>query len=229
MSAGFTFVGSVFDGKSAQLATQLLVAGSVCGVGVLGAKRLASAENPLIPDSKISLRSILDLMAGFIVALGDNTMGRENRRYLPFFMCLFCFIFSMNVLGLVPGFSSATDQFQLNLGIALCLFVLYNYWGIKELGFKGYLKHFCGPIVAIAPFLFVVELISHLVRPLSLSVRLYGNMTADHLLLGTFTDLTRIVIPLPFYFLGTLVCFLQAMVFTILGMIYVRFAVSHEH
>ena len=117
--------------------------------------------------------------------------------------------------------------------MALVVFALYNYWGIKELGLKAYLHHLWGPVFAIGPMLFVIELISHCVRPVTLSLRLFGNMTGDHLALAIFSDLTQgtvaFFVPVAFYALGTIVCFIQAFVFSLLRMIYIRLAVAHEH
>jgi F-type H+-transporting ATPase subunit a len=93
----------------------------------------------------------------------------------------------------------------------------------------AYLKQFVGPLLALAPLMIIVELFSHAFRPASLAMRLYGNMFADHLLLGIFTDLTKLLIPVIFYLLGTFVSFLQALVFTLLSMVYVALAISHDH
>ena len=95
--------------------------------------------------------------------------------------------------------------------------------------FLGYLKQFTGPLLVLSPLMIVVEAFSHLFRPASLAIRLYGNMFADHLLLGIFTDLTKVVVPVVFYVLGTFVSLVQALVFTLLTMVYVGLAVSHEH
>ena len=155
-------------------------------------------------------------------------MRSENRKYLPFVGTIFIYILFSNLLGLIPGFSMPTDSILFNLGIALVVFVLYNYWGIREVGAVAYFKHLLGPIWWIAPLLLVIEIISHIVRPISLSLRLFGNMTGDHIVLAVFTDLTKYVFPVIFYGLGTFVCLMQAFVFTLLTMIYIRFAVAHD-
>ena len=107
-------------------------------------------------------------------------------------------------------------------------FVAYNFIGFKEHG-GGYLKQFIGPVMFLAPVFVILELVSHMVRPLSLGLRLFGNIFGDHLVIEIFTSLTKVGIPVAFYLLGTLVSVIQASVFTILSIIYVAMAVSHEH
>lgn len=199
----------------------------------LGLKKLKTADNPLVPDDNLSARNFSELIAEFILRLGDSTMGKHNRKHLPFVAIIFVYILFMNLMGLVPGFSGSTDGIPsgvfFNLGIALIVYVMYNYWGIKEVGFIHYLKHLLGPVWWLAPLIFSIELVSHALRPLVLSIRLGGNMMADHLVLGIFTDLTKALIPVIFYFLGAFVCFMQAFIFTILTMVYIALATEHEH
>ena len=195
----------------------------------LARTKLNRTEKKIVPDSNLSSRNLAELICVFILNLGDNVMGKENRKYLPFLATLFLYIAAVNMLGLLPGFSMPTDGFSFNLGVALVVFVLYTFWGVREVGIKNYLKHLWGPIWWVGFLLFPIELISHVVRPISLSLRLFGNMTGDHTVLMVFTDLTKFVIPVIFYGLGMFVCLMQAFVFTLLTMIYIRFAVTHEH
>jgi len=239
MSAGFNFVHAALPNVELPIATGALV---VCGLGVaavVGRRALKNSPDPLVPDEGLSVRNFFEILTGFIVWLGDSAMGKENRRYLPFVALLFFYVMCMNMIGLIPGFLMPTDQFQFNFGIALCVFVLYNYWGIRAVGFKHYIEHlFGGPallnkfLFPVAILLFLIELVSHSVRPVTLSLRLFGNMTGDHLALSIFTDLTAgtmvFFIPVLFYILGTIVCFIQAFVFTLLSMIYIRLATAHE-
>lgn len=210
------------------LASAAFVAVVLIVVAFLARNRLEQHPTPLIPDSRLTLKNLMELITVFLVRLGDNVMGHHNRKYLPFIGTVFIYLLCMNLLGLIPGLSMPTDSITINLGIALSVFVLYNFWGIREVGVVNYLKHLWGPIWWIGPLLFPVELISHVVRPLSLSLRLYGNMTGDHMVLSIFTDLTKFLVPVVFYGLGTFVCFMQAFVFTLLTMVYIRFAVAHE-
>ena len=105
------------------------------------------------------------------------------------------------MLGMVPGFLPPTGNLNTTVACSLLIFVMYNYYGIREHGF-GYIKHFLGPVIFLAPLMLIIEIISHLVRPLSLSLRLFMNITGDHMVLGVFTNLTHILIPMAFVGLG---------------------------
>ena len=220
----------------------------MCGFLALG--RLKRVADPLLPAENLSLYGTFQYIAEFLFRLGDNVMGPENRKYLPFIGTIFVYILSMNLLGLVPGFIAPTGEMAFNAGLAITVFIAYTFWGIREVGFVNYLKHMCGPAFfplvfsfswrlifdvfvflfewVIHLFIFGVEVVSHLFRPVSLSLRLYGNMTADHALLMVFTEMTKFGVPVVFYFLGIIVSFMQAFVFSMLTMIYIRLATAHE-
>ncbi len=231
MSSTFNIVAHFVEHEKVALASAGLVGTVVLASGLAARVILKKHKNPLVPDDKLSLRTIYELLADFIVWLGDSAMGKENRRYLPFGATVFLYVFSMNFLGLIPGFIMPTDEFQFNLGIALTVFVMFNYWGIREVGLLNYLKHLWGPFKGVflvfGVLLFPIELVSMCVRPVTLGLRLFGNMMGDHLALGVFTDMTKVIIPVIFLFLGTLVCFIQAFIFSLLSMIYIRLAVAH--
>ncbi|HEX9879881.1 MAG TPA: F0F1 ATP synthase subunit A, partial [Candidatus Binatia bacterium] len=176
----------------------------------------------------LSVRNVMELLVALVAGLSDGIIGREGRRFVPLFAAFFCFILVSNLSGLVPGFSPPTSNLNTTLGLGLVSFVAYNFFGFREHG-TGYLKHFMGPVLFLAPFFFVLELVSHLVRPLSLGLRLFGNIFGDHLVIEIFTSLTKVIVPVAFYLLGTLVSVIQAAVFTILSIIYVAMAVGHEH
>lgn len=232
MSSNLLFIDSIVGHEKAPFFTALFVSGLLFLVSLLALRGLKKAKEPEIPSSGLSSRTFFHAFSEMVIGLGDTAMGKENRKYLPFLASLFVFLLFLNMIGLIPGFLMPTDMFQFNMGIALAVFGLYNYWGIKEVGIVNYLKHLCGPVLFIAPMLFVIEIISHCVRPMTLSLRLFGNMTGDHLALSIFTELTNglyIPVPVIFLLLGTMVCFIQAFVFTLLTMIYIRLAVAHEH
>ena len=189
---------------------------------------LARAEDPVIPDAGLSLRNIVELVVSLIITLSDGIVGKKGRKYIPLFGSFFCFILISNLSGLLPGFSPPTSNLNTTLGLGLVSFAAYNFFGLREHG-VGYIRQFTGPVLVLAPFFIVLELVSHLVRPVSLGLRLFGNMFGDHLVIEIFTDLTKVVVPVVFYLLGTLVSVIQASVFTILSIIYVAMAVSHEH
>jgi F-type H+-transporting ATPase subunit a len=163
-----------------------------------------------------------------VYGLVEGAMGEHNaRRFFPLVGTLWIFILFGNLIGLIPGFVTPNDTIKTNLALALLVFFLTHYYGIREHGL-GYFKHFVGPMPALAPLMIPIELISHVARPLSLTFRLLGNMVADHKVLFTFTTLFPFILPLPFYFLGMLVCFVQALVFCMLTMVYLDMAVAHE-
>jgi len=194
-----------------------------------GFKRsVGAAKDPIIPEERLSVRNVLELLVGLVVGLSDSIIGKKGRKYVPLFGSLFLFILLANFFGLIPGFTPPTSSFFSNLGMGLVVFVAYHYFGVREHG-AGYFKQFAGPVLFLAPLFIVIELFSHVFRPVSLSIRLYGNMFGDHLVLEIFSSLTKLVIPVVFYILGSLVSVIQAGVFTILSVIYVAMAISHEH
>ena len=136
-------------------------------------------------------------------------------------------LLSMNLIGLIPGVPAATTTVWINVGIALCVFLYFNYHGMRTHGVLGYLKHFCGPAWWLVWMIFPLEIFSTCLRVLTLNMRLYWNITADHLVLGIATDMTKILVPIAFYALGTFVSLVQAVVFTLLSMVYLQLATQH--
>lgn len=238
-AAHATILGTIVGAENETLASAALVVAAIGTLGFFATRRLSLARTALarsgvnggltVPDESLTANNFVELVTEFVLNLGDTVMGKENRKYLPFAVSIFVYLAACNLLGLLPGFSMPTDSVAFNLGIALTVFVLYNFWGIREVGAVNYLKHLLGPVWWLGPFFLVIELISHCVRPLTLSLRLFGNMLGDHVVLGVFTDLTRIGVPVIFYLMGTFVCLMQAFVFTLLTMVYIRFATTHEH
>jgi F-type H+-transporting ATPase subunit a len=141
---------------------------------------------------------------------------------------LFVFIFASNLLGLIPVFQPATDNMNTTLALGLFVFLYYNYAGFKAHG-AAYLKHFLGPVLWLAPLMLVIELASHLFRPLSLALRLRGNILGDHIVLGVFSGLVPYLLPVIFYGLGVFVAFMQAFVFCLMTMVYISLSTSHDH
>jgi F-type H+-transporting ATPase subunit a len=196
---------------------------------LLARTALAGAAEPLVPDEGISLRSFAEVLAegmrGFVRdLLGDHGLNS----YVMFFGSLFLFILTANLLGLIPGMEPPTSDTDLTWALAVICFVYYIYQGCTNLGVGGYLKTLLGPLWWLSWFMVLIEVVDNLARPFSLGIRLFANMFADHRVLGLFTGLTRLVIPIAFYALGTLVCVVQAFVFVLLAMIYVVLA-THEH
>ncbi|MCB0341546.1 MAG: F0F1 ATP synthase subunit A [Pseudobdellovibrionaceae bacterium] len=198
------------------------------GLSVLGKMALGGGETAVLPADRFSLKGFFEVLTEFIVGLTDMVIGEEGRKFVPLFGALFFFLLFNNIVGLIPGMTPATDNLNTTLGLGLFAFLAYNYYGFKEHGI-GYLKQFLGPLLPLAPLMLIIELISHFVRPASLGLRLQGNMMGDHTVLGIFLDLVPYGLPVIFYCLGLFVCFMQAFVFTLLTMIYVSLAISHDH
>lgn len=199
----------------------------VC-LAVAARRRLLDTHNAVIPSDRITLVNIFELLIEFVTNLSDSIIGHHGRRYLSLYGTFFIFILLSNFIGLVPGFSPPTSNLNITLGLGLVSFGAYHYFGIREHG-GSYLKQFMGPFLVIAPLFFLIEVFSHMFRPLTLGLRLAFNMFADHLVVEIFTGLTYVVIPVLFYLLGALVSVIQAFVFTLLSMIYVSLALSHDH
>ncbi len=181
----------------------------------------------VIPEPRFSLRNLFELIMGFLVGLAEDIIGHKAKRYVPLLATCFIFILFMNLLGLIPGFVPPTDKMNITVGLAVVIFLSTHYYGVKENGI-AYFKHFLGPVWWMAPIMLPIEIVSHLARPMSLSLRLFGNITGDHLVVGIFLGLVPFVIPSIFYGLGVFVSFMQAFIFTVLSMIYISGAVAHE-
>ncbi|MEW6144938.1 MAG: F0F1 ATP synthase subunit A [Thermodesulfobacteriota bacterium] len=195
-----------------------------------GIKKALSREDSVLPDEKFSIRTIFEILTiDFLFDLFTNMLGSKERakKYFPLLGASFFFILFANFLGIIPGFLPPTGNFNVPVACALVIFVMYNFYGFKENGL-AYLKHFAGPVIFLAPLMFIIEVISHFVRPVSLSLRLFMNITGDHLILGVFTNLVHYIIPAIFIGLGIFVSFLQAFIFTVLSAIYISLATAHE-
>jgi len=214
---------------------KILFAVAVAGTFLLAGKVLSSrlktssgVESAIIPPRKVSAFSLVDLLVESFVKYNDSVMGKKNRRHVPFVATIFFFIMTLNMLSLIPGMPVATTTVWLNVAMALVVFIHFNYHGIKTHGFIGYMKHFWGPVALLGPFLLMAELLSLFIRILTLNLRLFWNISADHLVLSTFVDLLPVFLAAPFYFLGLFVSFMQAFIFTTLTMIYILLATEHE-
>lgn len=206
----------------------LLILAVVTLFGVYYKAAVAKAGDNVLPDGKFSLRFVLEGILEFVHGLAKDNCGESFRKFLPFLAALFIFILTANLSGLIPGFPPPTESMDTNVAMGIIVFLVYNFAGFKEHGF-AYLKHFLGPVAAIAPIFLVLELVSHGSRPLSLGLRLAGNIYGDHTLLGVFTGLSYLVIPALLMFFGLMVAVVQSFVFTLLTGIYISMAISHDH
>lgn len=199
-------------------------------IGVIYRSKVALASGDVIPSGRFSLKSIVEVVMEFIHDLANTVIGPDRAGpFLSSLFGVFLFIFVSNLTGLVPGFTPATESFSTNLVLGLFIFLVFNAAGIKEHGFLGYLKIYAGPLLVMMPLIFGIEIIGMLVRPVSLALRLYGNIFGDHLVLSVFTGLTKLVLPSLLLFFGLLVACLQSFVFTLLSGIYISMAISHDH
>ena len=180
-------------------------------------------------DKPGAMQHILEVVYDFLHQTASDLGIPHAERYLPLFATLFFLILFANLIGLIPGFESPTMGYAMPLGCAVVVFVYYHYLGFKVQGVGPYLKHFLGPMIILAPLMLPIELISHLARPMSLTIRLRANMFAGEQVTNAFLDLTKLVIPVIFMALHLMVAFLQAYIFTLLAMIYVSGSVEEHH
>jgi F-type H+-transporting ATPase subunit a len=210
-----------------------VVAGLVAALLVAFALRvrgkLLATEQALDPDDGFSARNLAEAFVEAISGLAQGVIGHHSEKYVPLLASFFAFILVGNLIGLVPGITPPTSDFNVTFALGLISFVMYHFYGAREKGVGGYLKHFLGPVMLLAPLMFVVEMFSHAFRPVSLGIRLYANLFADHQVIEIFTEKTRFVVPVIFYVLGAFVSVVQAFVFTMLSAIYIALAVSHDH
>jgi len=174
-------------------------------------------------------QQIAELIHEFTGTNASQIIGHNFERFQAFTTCVFLFVVFNNLLGLIPGVVTPTSAPVVPLGIALCTFIYYQFYGFKEQGFVGYMKHFAGPVWWISPLLFPIEIISHCARVMSLTIRLYANMFASDLVTLVFFSLVPVAIPAIFLGLHAAVSVIQAYVFMLLSMIYLSQAVAHEH
>ena len=234
-SQGFFFQVGPLGGSHYSL-THVFSALLVLGFVTLGAMRFSAAmrqggDAAVVPPKEFSLRNLFEILSDALWNLTRNIMGEENgRKYLPLIGTLACFIFFSNVLALIPGMVPPTSTLKTNVALALTVFVITHIEGIRAQGIVSYLKHFAGPIWWLAWIMIPIEIIGHLARPLSLSMRLMGNMVSDHKVVGVFFFLVPLLVPVPFLILGTMVAVIQTLVFCLLSMVYINMAVAtHEH
>ncbi len=185
-----------------------------------------SVENPSRPQHlvEIALEALQGLMQGVI--------GKNSQRYLPLIGTLGIYILIGNILGLIPGFLSPTSNLNVTASCAIPVFIYYNYVGIRKHGLMAYLAHFAGPVWWLAWLLFPVEIVSHLARMFSLSMRLFGNIFAEELVISSLNQyLFPVLASIPVMFLGLFASSVQAFIFMLLTMVYISGAVeeSAEH
>ena len=186
------------------------------------------ARLPLKRSAPTGVQNLLETIVGGLENYVEEIMGPEGKHYLALIGTLFLFILVCNLQGLVPGFDSPTANINTTLALALVSFTATHYIGLRRHGL-GYIKHFFGPMWVLAPLMLIIESISHLARILSLSIRLFGNMIAKHILLLVLFFLFPYILQVPILGLGLLVAFVQAGVFALLTMLYLAGSIEEAH
>ena len=189
----------------------------------------AFLRGQLSADKPGKLQMTFEAIYNFVSGQAHDAIDHGGAKYVSYAGTLFIFVLFMNVIGVIPGFESPTMTPAVPLGLAAATFLYYHWAGLREQGLGRYLVHFAGPMPLLAPLMVPIELISHLARPLSLTIRLYANMFAGEKVTMTFLSLTFFAVPSIFMGLHVFVAFLQAYIFMLLTMIYVGTAVAHEH
>lgn len=186
---------------------------------------LATSALKSIPSG---IQNFMESVIGSIETMIVDTMGEHGRPFFPLIATLAIFVLVSNLIGLIPGFFPPTANINTTAACAVIVFISTHVVGIKHHGFH-YLKHFMGPIAWLAPVIFFIEVIGHLSRPVSLTLRLFGNMNGHELVLMIFFGLAPFLVPLPMMLMGVLVSFIQAFVFMLLAMIYIQGSLEEAH
>lgn len=193
---------------------------------LVGLGYLAGKPRALVPSGGQNFFELL--ISGLEEFMVDIT-GEEGRAFFPLIATLFIYILTCNLIGLIPGFFSPTANINTTLSMALCSFTFTHYLGIKYHGAK-YIKHFLGPVPALAPLFLPIELIGHLARIMSLTLRLFGNIMGEDLVLAILLMLAgSFLAPLPMMFLAVFTSVVQAFIFSLLSMMYFAGSMEHAH
>ena len=216
----FTYIGAIVGHGQLLFVTHLILVAII----VLAIAKIATKSLRAVPNGT---QNVMEAYVGGVVAMGTDVLGEENaRKYLPLIAALGMFIFVSNMMGVIPGFESPTSNINVTLPLAMLVFFYYNYEGIKKNGVVKYFAHFMGPVKILAPLMFPIEIVSHVSRIISLSFRLFGSIKGDDMFLYVLLMLTPWILPLPGFFLLTVMGILQTFVFMILTFVYLAGAVA---
>jgi len=208
----------------------IVVFGIISIIAVLANRAIKRRfEQQLVPDGKVSLINVMDAAIDGLRGMVVGTIGETGEKYFPFIATLFLFIFFSNFLGLLPFSAAPTAHVSTTFGLGIAAFLYYNIMGVKEHGIVGYLKHFLMGLGPAGILIALLEIMSQVVRPLSLGIRLYVNMFVDHTVVLSFQNLFAWLLPVPLLLFGVVVCTIQAFVFAVLTAVYVQMATEHEH
>ena len=205
----------------------------MCALIVIGVAVFSLAvRSTFSVDNPGKLQIVLEDIVGFISGLLKENIGPKGPAFLPLVGSIFIFIFTANAIGKIPGLMSPTANINVTLGCALTVWVYYHLQGIKAQGIVAYVKHFIippGVPLFVAPIMAPIELISHASRVMSLSLRLFGNVYGEELVVLIMASIVPFLVPLPMMFLGVITGSLQAYIFTLLTIIYLAGAVLKEN
>ena len=222
MNSIFTFAGLISHDHDFIIAFHVIL---VAIIAVILAK-LATSKMQVVPGA---VQNVFEAFLGGVIFMAKDVIGEEKaRQYLPLTATLAFFVFLANAIGIIPGFEAPSSSLSFTLTLALVVFVYYNFEGIRTFGVVKYFAHFAGPVKALAPLMFPIEVVSHLSRVVSLSFRLFGNIKGDDLFLMVILALVPYIAPLPAYVLLTFMAFLQAFIFMILTYVYLAGATIVE-
>ena len=224
---------SLLYGKEVTDVHQVTIGLLVFGIVSVLAIRFRSSirkdpQKGLIPKSRFGFTSVFEVITEYTYGTMAGIMGEKAaRHFLPFIGTFAFFIMFSNLIGLVPGFLPPTDSLNTTIPCAVLVFFATHIYGIKENGIE-HIKHMCGPVLVLAPLVLVIETISHIARPISLGLRLAGNMIGDHKAVSIFLGLVPILVPIPLLGLGIIVCLVQTLVFCLLSTVYIGMAIEHH-
>jgi len=210
------------------LPTHIVMALLITAVLILFFKVTVKKEKLSVrePDK---MQNFLEMIYKFFQGLVDDMIGHEGRKFIPLLTTLGLFITVSNLLGLLPEMGSPTANLNTTVGCSIFVFLYYHFQGIKKHGIWGYIKTFMGPVWWLYPLFLPIELISHFSRPLSLSLRLFGNIFGEDLVILIIAGLLPIFAPLPVMALAVITSLLQAFIFVMLSTIYLAGAMTEEH
>jgi F-type H+-transporting ATPase subunit a len=198
---------------------------------LVGGGVLATRALKVVPGT---LQNVVEVVVEAFQALLDQMIGKHGRQYLPLVGTAGLFIVTSNLFGSIPGFQAPTANWNTTVALAVTVFISYNYFGIRKHGLRKYLGHFCGPIPALAPLMFPIEFIGHLARPVSLSIRLFGNIFGEESVIGILLALAWLIMPYLIWLgvmlpLSLFTAGVQTFVFIMLTMVYIAGAVEDSH
>ena len=216
----FTFFGLISHNHAFIFLTHMLLSAGI----VLFLAKAATANLRVVPTGT---QNVMEAYLGGVLAMGSDVMGAENaRRYLPLVATIGLFVGIANIIGIIPGFEAPSAFLDFTLALALVVFVYYNFEGIRTNGVIAYFKHFMGPVWWLYWLMFPIEIVSHISRLVSLSFRLFGNVSGDDMFLMVILMLAPWLMPMIPFALLTFMAFLQAFIFMMLTYVYIGSAIN---